>query len=185
VCGCDIEPAHNFCTRVHLNELSIVDTHCINNPIIGIRLLHIRRVKHSIANLTAKYSSKHGHDEEHTSALGARDSGFSSLARWRTCSHRAIHHASRGCAAARIHRYALADSGEQTIIIAGETSIMDADDITPRGIKQAGGAIQLYGAPVEPGNLLLIAYCGDVLIIGAPGCIKSHKTNAVDLILLR
>jgi molybdenum cofactor cytidylyltransferase len=76
-------------------------------------------------------------------------------------------------------------AGAQVIILAGETSVMDADDIVPRGIQQAGGAIELYGAPVEPGNLLLLAYRGDVPIIGAPGCVKSRETNVVDLILPR
>lgn len=71
------------------------------------------------------------------------------------------------------------------IILAGETSIMDVDDITPRGIKRAGGKIELYGAPVEPGNLLLLAYRDDIPIIGAPGCVKSRDTNVVDLILPR
>lgn len=80
---------------------------------------------------------------------------------------------------------ALVDAGAQMIIIAGETSIMDADDITPRGIRQAGGVIELYGAPVEPGNLLLLAYRGDVPLVGAPGCIKSRAPNVVDLILPR
>ena len=75
--------------------------------------------------------------------------------------------------------------GAQIVILAGETSIMDADDITPRGVQRAGGTIELYGAPVEPGNLLLLAYCGEVPVIGAPGCIKSRETNAVDLILPR
>lgn len=75
--------------------------------------------------------------------------------------------------------------GAQLIILAGETSIMDAGDITPRGILRAGGAIELYGAPVEPGNLLLLAYRGAAPIIGAPGCIKSREKNAVDLILPR
>ena len=79
----------------------------------------------------------------------------------------------------------LLDAGAQMIIIAGETSVMDAEDITPRGIKQAGGEIELYGAPVEPGNLLLLAYYGNVPIIGAPGCVKSRETNVVDLILPR
>ncbi len=88
-------------------------------------------------------------------------------------------------------------AGAQMIMLAGETSVMDADDITPRGIQRAGGVIELYGAPVEPGNLLLLAYkpCegaqrepsqGSVIpIIGAPGCIKSRETNVVDLILPR
>ncbi|MGB8645176.1 MAG: molybdopterin-binding protein [Anaerolineae bacterium] len=76
-------------------------------------------------------------------------------------------------------------SGAQCIILAGETSIMDRDDITPRGIEAAGGVVELYGAPVEPGNLLLLAYHGTIPIIGAPGCIKSRDTNVVDLILPR
>jgi len=75
------------------------------------------------------------------------------------------------------------NAGAQMIILAGETSIMDAQDITPRGIQNAGGAIELFGAPVEPGNLLLLAYRDDVPIIGAPGCVKSRATNVVDLIL--
>ena len=75
--------------------------------------------------------------------------------------------------------------GAQMIVLAGETSVMDEEDITPRGIKQAGGEVVLYGAPVEPGNLLLLAYRGSVPIIGAPGCIKSRETNVVDLILPR
>ena len=76
-------------------------------------------------------------------------------------------------------------AGAQMIILAGETSVMDADDIAPRGIQRAGGVIELYGAPVEPGNLLLLAYRGDMPIVGAPGCVKSRETNVVDLILPR
>ncbi|MBI4785526.1 MAG: molybdopterin-binding protein [Chloroflexi bacterium] len=76
-------------------------------------------------------------------------------------------------------------AGAQIVMLAGETSIMDASDITPRGIARAGGQIELYGAPVEPGNLLLLAYCGAVPVIGAPGCVKSRETNVVDLILPR
>lgn len=76
-------------------------------------------------------------------------------------------------------------AGAQLVIIAGETSIMDAEDITPRGIENAGGKIELYGAPVEPGNLVLLAYRGDIPILGAPGCVKSRETNVVDLILPR
>ncbi len=71
------------------------------------------------------------------------------------------------------------------VILAGETSIMDARDVTPSGIAQAGGQIEVYGAPVEPGNLLLLAYANDLPIVGAPGCVKSRDTNVVDLILPR
>ncbi len=88
-----------------------------------------------------------------------------------------------GAIAQAIQR-ALMDNAD-CVILAGQTSIMDADDITPRGIKGAGGTIELYGAPVEPGNLLLLAYCGETPVVGAPGCVKSRETNVVDLILPR
>jgi len=88
--------------------------------------------------------------------------------------------------------HAIADAIERAknlnvdcVILAGETSIMNTSDVTPSGITLAGGTIELYGAPVEPGNLLLLAYANDLPIIGAPGCVKSRDTNVVDLILPR
>lgn len=71
------------------------------------------------------------------------------------------------------------------LILAGETAIMDARDIAPRAIELAGGKVECYGAPVDPGNLLLLAYHGDRPILGAPGCARSPKKNIVDLILPR
>jgi molybdopterin biosynthesis enzyme len=62
---------------------------------------------------------------------------------------------------------------------------MDVSDVTPAALVQAGAQIEVYGAPVEPGNLLLLAYAGELPIIGAPGCVKSRDTNVVDLILPR
>jgi molybdenum cofactor cytidylyltransferase len=71
------------------------------------------------------------------------------------------------------------------IILAGETAIMDADDIAPRAIARAGGVVSVFGAPVDPGNLLLIGYIGDVPILGAPGCARSAKVNVIDWVLPR
>lgn len=82
-----------------------------------------------------------------------------------------------------IDTYAM--TGVGLIIIAGETSIMDRDDVTPRAIRLAGGQIEHYGAPVEPGNLLLMAYLRDIPILGAPGCVRSSAPNVVDLLLPR
>lgn len=76
-------------------------------------------------------------------------------------------------------------AGAQCIILAGETSIMDESDVTPTGILIAGGRIEVYGAPVEPGNLFLLGYADAVPLIGAPGCVKSRDTNVVDLVLPR
>jgi molybdopterin biosynthesis enzyme len=79
----------------------------------------------------------------------------------------------------------LRDAGAELLIVAGETSIMDRDDVTPRAIELAGGCIEHYGAPVEPGNLLLLAYLGELPVLGAPGCVRSRDTNIVDLLLPR
>ncbi len=73
----------------------------------------------------------------------------------------------------------------ELIVLAGETAIMDRHDIAPRAIEAAGGVITCYGAPVDPGNLLLLAAIGDVPILGAPGCVRSPKANIVDWVLPR
>ena len=77
------------------------------------------------------------------------------------------------------------EEGADMIILAGETAIMDRYDIAPRAVEAAGGEVVRFGAPVDPGNLLMIAYRGAVPIVGAPGCARSPKDNIVDLILPR
>jgi molybdenum cofactor cytidylyltransferase len=76
-------------------------------------------------------------------------------------------------------------SGIGMILLAGETAIMDAHDIVPRAVKRAGGYVESVGAPVDPGNLLMLAYINDVPVVGAPGCARSRKTNIVDWVLPR
>ncbi|RPJ22189.1 MAG: molybdopterin-binding protein [Chloroflexi bacterium] len=76
-------------------------------------------------------------------------------------------------------------SGIGIILLAGETAIMDAHDILPRAVERAGGHVESVGAPVDPGNLLMVAYLNDVPVVGAPGCARSRKTNIVDWILPR
>jgi len=73
--------------------------------------------------------------------------------------------------------------GADSIILAGETAIMDRHDIAPRAVERAGGEVICYGAPVDPGNLLMLAYLDKVPILGAPGCIRSRKTNVIDWVL--
>ena len=77
------------------------------------------------------------------------------------------------------------DSGVHLLLLAGETAIMDAHDIVPRAVVRAGGHVESVGAPVDPGNLLMLAYLHDVPVVGAPGCARSRKTNIVDWILPR
>ncbi len=77
------------------------------------------------------------------------------------------------------------DGGAGLLILAGETAIMDRHDVAPRAARRAGGEVECFGAPVDPGNLLLLAYRGGVPIVGAPGCARSPKRNIVDLVLPR
>ena len=48
---------------------------------------------------------------------------------------------------------------------------------------RTGCQVERFLAPVEPGNLLLLAYAGDVPVVSAPGCFRSPKPNVVDLLL--
>jgi len=77
------------------------------------------------------------------------------------------------------------EAGIQMILIAGETAIMDTHDIVPQAIVHAGGIVEVVGAPVDPGNLLMLAYINDTPVVGAPGCARSRKENIVDWILPR
>jgi molybdenum cofactor cytidylyltransferase len=76
-------------------------------------------------------------------------------------------------------------AGIDLVILAGETAIMDRHDIAPRAVELAGGEVVCFGAPVDPGNLLMLGYVGEHPVIGAPGCARSPKRNIVDLILPR
>jgi molybdenum cofactor cytidylyltransferase len=76
-------------------------------------------------------------------------------------------------------------SGIELVVLAGETAIMDRHDIAPRSVELAGGEVVCFGAPVDPGNLLMLGYVRDVPVVGAPGCARSPKRNIVDLVLPR
>jgi len=75
--------------------------------------------------------------------------------------------------------------GAALLLLAGETAIVDRHDIAPRAIERAGGEVVAFGAPVDPGQLLLFARMGEVPLLGAPGCARSAKDNVLDLLLPR
>lgn len=77
------------------------------------------------------------------------------------------------------------DRGLDLLVVVGETATMDRDDLAPQAIRQAGGEVSVVGAPVFPGNLLLLGYRGAAAILGAPGCVRSRARNVVDLVLPR
>jgi len=72
------------------------------------------------------------------------------------------------------------------VLIAGASAITDRRDVIPTAIVQAGGQIEHFGMPVDPGNLLLLGrLANDTPVIGLPGCARSPKTNGFDWILER
>ena len=69
------------------------------------------------------------------------------------------------------------------LLVASSTAPAGPDDAVGRALQSSGCRIERFLAPVEPGNLLLLAYKGDVPIVCAPGCYRSTKPNVVDLLL--
>ncbi|HEY3425459.1 MAG TPA: molybdopterin-binding protein [Negativicutes bacterium] len=83
---------------------------------------------------------------------------------------------------AAIHQ--LLDEGAELIATTGGMAV-DPDDVTPKGIREAGGRIVSYGAPILPGSLFMLAYFGDIPVLGLPGCVMYHKNTIFDLIAPR
>ena len=74
---------------------------------------------------------------------------------------------------------------EAEIILCTGGMSVDPDDRTPLAIKEMGGELITYGAPVLPGAMLLLAYHDDKTILGLPGCVMHSKRTAFDLVLPR
>ena len=70
-----------------------------------------------------------------------------------------------------------------TILVASTTAPAGPEDIIGQAMLRVGGQVERFLAPVEPGNLLLMAYKDEIPIISAPGCFRSAKPNVVDLVL--
>ncbi|MDO4401977.1 MAG: molybdopterin-binding protein [Clostridiaceae bacterium] len=76
------------------------------------------------------------------------------------------------------------NDGAELVMCTGGMSV-DPDDMTPTAIKETGAELVTYGSPVLPGAMLLVAYNGDVPILGLPGCVMYNKRTAFDLVLPR
>ncbi len=75
--------------------------------------------------------------------------------------------------------------GAELVIVFGASAIADRRDVIPAAISGIGGAIEHFGMPVDPGNLLLIGSAGGVPVLGAPGCARSPVENGFDWVLMR
>lgn len=84
-------------------------------------------------------------------------------------------------------RQAILDYAAQkadVIIAAGGMSV-DPDDVTPDAILASGASLVSYGTPVLPGAMFMLAYLGDIAVMGMPACGMYDKITVFDLIFPR
>jgi len=70
------------------------------------------------------------------------------------------------------------------ILLSGGMSV-DPDDVTRKGIREAGAKEVYYGAAALPGAMFLVAYIRGVPLLGVPGCGLHHRVTVLDLVLPR
>lgn len=72
--------------------------------------------------------------------------------------------------------------GADFLIFTGGMSV-DPDDLTPGAIRNLGADIISHGLPAQPGNMTLLAYLGDIPLLGVPGAAISLPTTMFDVLL--
>jgi molybdopterin biosynthesis enzyme len=83
---------------------------------------------------------------------------------------------------AAIRNYA--NQGAQLILITGGMSV-DPDDLTPTAIRSSGARLVTQGVPIQPGNMLTMAYLGSTVLMGVPGASMHYATTSIDVFLPR
>ena len=76
------------------------------------------------------------------------------------------------------------DRGCDLLMLSGGMSV-DPDDVTRKGIRLAGATEMYYGSAVLPGAMFLVAYLGDIPLLGVPACGLYHRITVLDLVLPR
>ncbi len=79
----------------------------------------------------------------------------------------------------------LLTAGAELVVVFGASAIADRRDVIPAAVEAAGGRIEHFGMPVDPGNLMLIGQARGRPVLGAPGCARSPKENGFDWVLMR
>ena len=71
----------------------------------------------------------------------------------------------------------------QAVLVASTTAPAGPEDVIGRSLVRLGAQVERFLAPVEPGNLTLLAYKENTPIVSAPCCFRSAKPNILDFIL--
>jgi molybdenum cofactor cytidylyltransferase len=109
--------------------------------------------------------------QQRLAALGCR------LVAEERCAHTVTELAPRIAAAAK--------QGADIVFVHGASVIVDRRDVIPEAVEMAGGRVDHFGMPVDPGNMLLLCHIGETPVLGLPGCARSPKVNGFDWVLER
>ena len=74
--------------------------------------------------------------------------------------------------------------GAELILLTGGMSV-DPDDLTPSAIRGSGARVVTQGMPMQPGNMLTVAYLDGTALIGVPGASMHSPVTSLDVFLPR
>ena len=76
-------------------------------------------------------------------------------------------------------------TGVDLILILTASATSDPQDVAPAAVRRAGGRVDRFGMPVDPGNLLFLGDLNGTPVIGLPGCARSPALNGADWVMER
>lgn len=80
---------------------------------------------------------------------------------------------------------AIAAAPGDLVFVLTASATSDVMDVAPEALRIAGGTVERFGMPVDPGNLLFLGRFGEKSVIGLPGCARSPALNGADWVLER
>ena len=80
---------------------------------------------------------------------------------------------------------ALLQTTAEMVLILGASATSDRLDVAPAGLLAAGGHLERFGMPVDPGNLLFLGDLNGRSVVGLPGCVRAPALNGADWVLAR
>ncbi|MDZ7711433.1 MAG: molybdopterin-binding protein [Roseovarius sp.] len=79
----------------------------------------------------------------------------------------------------------IAAAAGEIVLILTASATSDPHDTAPQALRRAGGRVERFGMPVDPGNLLFLGEIGDRPVIGLPGSARSPVLHGADWVLAR
>jgi molybdenum cofactor cytidylyltransferase len=73
----------------------------------------------------------------------------------------------------------------EIVLILTASATSDPYDTAPQALRRAGGQVERFGMPVDPGNLLFLGDIKGKPVIGLPGSARSPVLHGADWVLAR